>query len=135
MREDYQQIFSKLSPPEPSGDLLAKIIARIGEERKAARIKWRLVLFSAVTVCSAVAFVPLFQMLRTGFIESGFLQFFSLLFSDFEIVAAYWQNFSLSLLETLPVFSLMVFLAVVLVFLESLKLLIKNLKIFLFRHN
>jgi hypothetical protein len=43
-------------------------------------------------------------------------------------MVAYWQQFLPSLLESLPVLNLMVFLAVILGFLESAKYLTKDIK-------
>lgn len=112
---------------EPPKGLFEKVILRLKREQRIAAIR-RLAVFGLTTISSALAFIPAFQMAKTGFAESGFGQFFSLLFSDFGIVVAFWQNFALSLLEALPVVSLLVLLGTLLIFLESLKLLVKNIK-------
>ena len=138
MREDYERLFNHLQSPELPGGLLAKIIYRINEERRFLTIRRRIFLFSIGLVGSLVAFIPAFKMAKSGLIESGFTQFFSLLFSDAGIVIANWQSYSYSLLETLPVLGLMALLATVLVFLESLKLLskdIRDIKYILPHHN
>lgn len=129
MRKDYEKLFTYLKSPEPPDGLFNKVIDRIQKERRFLIIKWQLFIFSIGAICSAIAFIPAFQMVKTGFTESGFIQFFSLLFSDFKIVVAYWQNFIFSLLETLPVMSLVILLVVVLVFLESLRFLTRDIKI------
>jgi len=135
MRKDYEKLFSHLKSPEPPDGLFEKIMLRLHKERQLLTLKRRLTIFSVGLIGSAVAFIPAFKMVQAGFIESGFMDFFSLLFSDTGIVMAYWQNFALSLLETLPVLSLMALLATVLVFLESLKLLARDIKILLPQHN
>jgi hypothetical protein len=56
------------------------------------------------------------------------------MFSDFSSVAAYWQSFAMILLETLPAISLALFLAIILVFLQSIKSLTKDIKIIKSRH-
>lgn len=101
---------------------------RIHREQRILVIKRRIAVFSIVLIGSIIAFFPVFNMLKSAFVESGFMQFLSLLFSDFEVVLSYWQSFALSLLESLPVLSLMAFLAVVLGFLESAKYLTKDIK-------
>lgn len=128
MSKSYKKLFTYLNPPEPPGDLFKKIMHRIHEERRLLIIKRRLVIFSISLIGSIVAFIPAFQTVKTGFIESGFTEYLSLLFSDTGIVVTYWQNFTFSLLETLPIMSLVAFLITMLVFLESLKLLAKNIK-------
>jgi hypothetical protein len=67
-------------------------------------------------------------MVQAGFSESGFFHFFSLLFSDFSVIASYWDNFIISLLETLPVIKLTLLFTAVLIFLEMLKLFANDLR-------
>ncbi len=114
--------------PKPPKDLFNKVMRRINEEHKLLVFKRQLIFLSIAFVGSMAALIPAFQMAQAEFTESGFATFFSLLFSDVGIIAAYWQNFALSLLETLPATSLIIFLIVMLLFLESLKLLINNTK-------
>jgi hypothetical protein len=113
---------------EPSQGLFKKIMKRIHREERFLAIR-KNIFFSITFVISTGSFIPAFKMLLSDFSESGFLSFFSLIFSDFSIISVYWKNFALILLETLPVFSIAVFLVILLVFLQSLKSLSKNIKI------
>ena len=108
--------------------LLEKIMRRIRREQRLLLLK-RSIIYLVGLAGSMAAFVPTFRMVKTGLIESGFIQFFSLLFSDLNIVMAHWQNFALALLESLPVMDIIVFAVVIVVFLESLKFLAKDMKI------
>lgn len=128
MRKDYEKLFTYSASSEPSPNLVGKVIQRIRSEQRLAASKWRVALFAVSLLASAVAFIPAFRMMQSGFTESGFMQFFSLLFTDFSIVMTYWKSFGLTLLETLPVVSLSVFFTIVLVFLESFVQLVKNTK-------
>lgn len=128
MRQDYEKLFASIELAEPQPGLLEKILCRIQKERNAS-VRRRIFIFAASALCSIVALVPTFQMVRTDLINSGFIQFFSLLFSDFKTVTAYWQSFAMSLLETLPIMSLIILTSVTLIFLESIKLLVKNINI------
>jgi hypothetical protein len=112
-------------------ELFNKIMHRIHKEQRLRIIRRRIAIFSVIFVASLTAFIPAFHALQKSITESGFMQFLSLLFSDFEIVVAYWQNFALSLLESLPVLNLIMFLAVVLALLESIKFLTKDIKFLL----
>jgi hypothetical protein len=114
----------------PEG-LLRRVINRLNRERKLLTVKRRLAVFGVITLVSAGAFIPVWRLIESDFSNSGFWQFFSLLFSDWQAMTTYWQSFSLSLLEALPAMSLIAGLALLLVFLESLKFLVKNLKNFL----
>src|SRR3989338_2080670 len=126
MRQDFEKLFTFSVSPEPAPDLVGKVMQRIRSEQRLAVSKWRGGLFGVSMLASAIAFVPAFRMVQSGFTESGFMQFFSLLFTDFSIVMTYWKSFGLSLLEALPVVSLSIFFTIVLVFLESFVQLVKN---------
>ncbi len=114
----------------PEG-ILDRIMARIKAEQRLLTVKRRLTIFSIGLIGSIAAFIPVFKMVQLEISNSGFLQFFSLLFSDFGTVAAYWQSFVLSLLETLPVMSVAALSAVVFVFLCSLRFLARDIKFIL----
>ncbi len=113
---------------DPPAGLLKRVIDYIQVERSLLTIRRRLIIFSVGFVGSLAAFVPAFKMLYQGFAESGFLTFLSLLFSDTQAVFSYLGSFLASLLETLPVTGLLIFSAVLLIFLESLKLLSRDIK-------
>lgn len=127
MREDYQKLFSHLESPEPPAGLFEKIMRRISNEQHISTFKWRIALFSTGVVGSIAAFIPVFQMAKSAFAESGFTQFFSLFFSDLELVVSHWQNFILALLESLPVMSTVALLATVFIFISSLKFLTRDI--------
>ncbi len=127
MNQDYEKLFSYLEVPELPVGLFDNVINQIQAKRKSAAKK-RLLIFSASTILSVVALFFTFQATRASLVESGFWHFFSLLFSDFKIVVAYGKNFISTLLETLPVTNIIIFLAVAVVFLESVKFLVRNIK-------
>jgi hypothetical protein len=115
MRQDYEKLF-------------AEIMLRIKRGQRILAIR-RLFIFSLTAIFSAVIFVFAFNILGVKISESGFLQFFSLIFSDFKTVITYWESFALSLLESLPIISLTIVLATIFAFLESLKFLARDIKI------
>lgn len=112
---------------EPPAGLLPKIMKRIRREERILLIK-RVVAFSVTLVASFVAFFPVINMLVSDFTDSGFFNFFSLAFSDFSLILAYWQSFAMILLQTLPALSLALFLAVLVTFLQSARSLAKDVK-------
>lgn len=121
MRKDYEKLFTHLKPQEPPVGLFNKIMARIHEEEQLLSVKRRLILFSTAVIISAGAFIPLINAFQTEFAQSGIYQFLSLIFTDSGSVMAYWQDFGLALLESLPAVSAIALLATALVFLWSLK--------------
>ncbi len=114
-----------INPPK---GLLEKILKRIHKEERLLVLR-RIIIFSVMLTGSLLAFVPVLKILLADFGQSGFINFFYLIFSDFSSVATYWQSFAMILLETLPAASAALFLAVLLIFLQSAKSLIKNIKI------
>ncbi len=114
-----------INPPQ---GLLEKIIKRIRRKERVLVLR-KTVIFSATLVLSVVCFVPAFKILLSNASQSGFINFFSLIFSDFSSVATYWKSFAMTLLETLPAVSLAFFMAVLLTFLQSIKSLTKNIKL------
>ncbi|MDD5146604.1 MAG: hypothetical protein PHN39_02590 [Candidatus Pacebacteria bacterium] len=128
MLKVYEKLFSSVEPPKIPEGLFGKIMSRIQQEKRYRRLRRRIIIFSFGLIASAGAIIPVFKMAQAGFAESGFWQFFSLLFSDFEVVTAYWQSFALSLLETLPVMSLIMLSAATLVFFGILRFLTRDIK-------
>lgn len=127
MHEDYEKLFNKIDSLRVPENLFAKVMSRLEREQRFFIMR-RLIIFSISTIASTAAFIFTFQMLQTEFAESGFFYFFSLLFSDFGIIASYWKNFLMSLLGVLPATSLILFLGSILILINSLKWLINNIK-------
>jgi len=113
---------------EPPQELLEKILKRVHKEERILVLR-NITIFSITLVGSLIGLIPSLKILLSDFGQSGFINFFSLMFSDFSTVTAYWQSFTMILLETLPVVSLALFLVVLLICLQSIKSLTKNIKI------
>lgn len=113
-------------PPEPSPDLLKRILNKI-ETEKCLTAKKQTFFFLSLLVISAIAFIPSYQMLKTESTASGLPGFVSLIFSDPEAVLVYWQEFFLSLVESLPVLSITIFLSTILMLLGSIKMAAQNM--------
>lgn len=120
--------FLKITQIEPPEHLCGSILAHIElKKRQAARVKFAIL--GSLALASFVALLPIAQYALSGFNQSGFYQYFSILFSNRNIAVAYWKEISLSLAESLPVFELTIVLTTVLILFESLKLTFKNAKI------
>ena len=113
---------------QPPKGLLKRILKRIHKEERLLAFR-KVIIFSIMLTGSLVGFVPSLKMLLSDLGSSGFDSFFSLILSDFSAVVTYWQSFTMILLETLPALSLALFLAVLLILLQSIKSLTKKLKI------
>lgn len=129
MHKDYKKLFTHLEPMEPPVGLFNRVMNRIREEKQLIILKRRIMIFSVGLLASVAMFIPVFRWVQADLTQSGFLQFFSLVFSDFKIVITYWQNFSMSLLETVPAVSLAILFATVFAFLELLKFWTRDIKL------
>ncbi|MFA6252313.1 MAG: hypothetical protein WCX74_02855 [Candidatus Paceibacterota bacterium] len=128
MENEYKKLFNNLNEAIPSNDLFEKIVIRIGKEEKLQIVKKRIILFSLFLVASSLGLIYSFLAVQDALVSSGFAQFFSLIFSDFGIVAAYWQNFAFTLLESLPVFALVVSLSMLSLVLGIFNFLLKDIR-------
>jgi hypothetical protein len=99
---------------QPKADLYDRIINRINNEEKLIILKRKLFLRFFGLFLSVFALVPLIFRLFSDIASSGFTQFLSLLFSDFNIVMADIGDYVLSLLESAPALSLSLTLAALL---------------------
>lgn len=128
MDQNYEKLFGYLNEVEPPQNLLSKIILSVQRQEKFL-LKKRCAFLLVGWMGSAALLFWAAQSVADGFIESGFLKFFALIFSDFKIIAVYWQSYFLSLSEALPTASLIVFFVSFLIFINFLKPLAKNVKI------
>ena len=87
------------TPPEA---LSGRILLRIAKLERQKR-DMRLGFFGVVFMCSVGIFIFAIQVAGKEFAQSGFFEYFKLLFSDSGVVASSWKEFGLSLVETLPV--------------------------------
>lgn len=126
INDNYKKLFQKLEQMEPSEKLRDGILTRIDfEKRRSAMI--RLAFLGTLATASFTAMILFFQDLMREFYQYGFYQYFSLIFSDGSVVMSYWKELTLSLAESAPLIEITILLAMILVFLVSLKLAIKNI--------
>lgn len=90
----------------PSPQLFKTVMARLDRERSLSALRRRLVVANIFLGVCLVSAIPLFREAALEFSRSGFMQYLSLLLSDFKAVSVYWQDLALSLVESLPVVSL-----------------------------
>lgn len=127
--KNYQELFASFELPSHSPELLGRVMEKI-EQKEHMALKRKLIFHSVFSVLSMAGLVLSWQWLQNNLASTGFWHFFSLLFSDSQVILAYWQNFALALIETLPVTALLLLSAVTLICLTFLKRLIKDLKLF-----
>ena len=108
----------------PVGLFSAVLLAILQERKRTARIKFGIPAFiAAVSLISSVAAA---QYALAAFSQSTFINYVSLAFTDTGAIASYWQDFSLSLIESVPVAALAVLLAFVFVLIYSARITMRN---------
>jgi hypothetical protein len=112
-QEQVNKIISEIEPP---AYLKKAVFERIDKERQKQIFRKKMLYFSGflVSIISLFASVGFFGR---NIVASDFWNISSLAFTDMKIVATYWQEFSLSLLETFPVESVAFVLVPMFVFL------------------
>ena len=126
---NYQKLLGGLGTGTAPEDLYKAVLFRLSvEQRRALRRRFALAVVSFVA--SVIAAFSAILVLATSLSQSGFWKFVSLAFSDGGTVVTYWQQFSLSLLESFSVPEMVVSLVCVLAVMMSLKFLLKNKKAF-----
>jgi hypothetical protein len=128
MEKDYSKLFQNLEPVNTPEGLLGAVHLRIEkEQRRMARTRLAVFIPLAIVSCFAVAFS--FQYLAQEVSRSGIGEYLSIIFSDTSTLFAYWKEFSLSIIESMPIWGTALFLGSIFVLLGSLKSVIKNTQI------
>jgi len=113
---------------KPSEELYNKILNRISNEKSIVAMRKRLIFTSFVFAFSVSCFVLSGLFFLSAVSKSGFFQMFSLIFSDFKVISSYSTSFILSLLESLPIFNIILSLVMVLFVSFVAKFLTKDIK-------
>jgi len=121
MKPNYEEI-------EPPAELLQKVINRIEKEERLLVLKKRVFGFFVGLIGLMTALIYSFNLAQATILESGFNQYFSLLFSDTAIIVNYWQSFFMTILESFPAAEIAFFLIALSGVLQVVKILIKDLK-------
>ena len=120
MNQNLSQIFKSVKEIQPSEGLESLILSKISEARN-KQIKRKLWLASFGLAGSFAFAMYAFLVFGSAILKSEFWSIINLVFSDMLIVAQNWKEFTFSLLETLPVFGIIVIIVPIFIFLWSLK--------------
>lgn len=93
--------------------------------KRVLRIKlWTL---GSIVTASFFGLIPTLNTLSSNLSQSGFYDYSSLIFSDLSAISAVWKEFSMLLAGSLPVFSILISLTLIFIFLISIKNIAKQL--------
>ena len=126
MNSDLIKVFQK-AQYRPERRLSDGILLSIeNREKRNSRIK--LWVYSSISVLSFVGIFPAIKLLLSDFTRSGFYEYFSLMFSDSRTLS-YWKEIILSITESIPMASLILSLALVFIFILSLRFIARNIRV------
>ena len=111
-------LFKSVESQDLPKNLKSAVFSAIKHERRKQAIR-HLIVSSVALVLSLGATIWAFIYTVSAFAQTGFSEYFSLLPSERFSVLAYWKEIGLTLVESLPVFSLAILLLMVLSLLWS----------------
>jgi len=126
MDKDYKKLFTHLESPEPPAGLFDKIILAIKQEQELRQTKRLLFSFLFLLVASFIAMPFSWTILVNQMESSGISYFISTAVNDFGIFLSIWQDFSLAILESLPIMGILAFAV-------SLGMFVFTLRLFLYK--
>ncbi|MDD4996062.1 MAG: hypothetical protein PHW15_01100 [Patescibacteria group bacterium] len=137
MLNNYEKLFGHLNSQEPPVNIFDRIILLIQQEKERKRTKKILFIFSILFVISLIITPLSFNIFINQIKDSGITYFFSTAFNDLDVFIALWQDFSLAILESLPLMGLLTFVFSLAVFLFTFRLFFRRKKLlidYLFSH-
>lgn len=109
MSDKLHQIFKNISELEPSSRLKSAIFRKIALEQK-RQTKRDLALYRVWSFGSLTLAIYAIFAFGSTILKSEFWNILTLVFSDIQIVAANWNDYAFSIMETLPVISIILIL-------------------------
>ena len=127
MEKKLHTIFRESTPRpnEPLSDAIWEHIVKI-DQRRRRTAAW---IYASVSVLSFAALFPVISELITEIAKSGFSEYVSVAFSDTAVLGTYWKELALSIVDALPVTTLIVSFALLFVFFLSIARLANRLRV------
>jgi hypothetical protein len=131
MEKDNKKFFNRFQNLEPPPELFDRIILAIKREQELKKTKRLLFGFLFLFVVSLVATPLSWRMLVSQAKNSGILYFISTAVYDFRIFLNFWKEFSLAILESLPIVEIIFFATNLIIFLFTIHLFLSRKRLFL----
>lgn len=126
MNKQITRLFHKLPErPVPAG-LSTAIMQKI-ERSEINRLRIRALIHGALVCAALVLCVPAIKYIGATVAQSGFGEYFSLVFSDSGLIVSHFQDFMLLIADALPVTGGIALVAIALIFVNSLVRMFQNI--------
>ncbi len=122
--ENKKRLFNII---EPSENLKNSIINKIKKEEMKMTI-YKIVFSSAISLVSVSMIIIFAVNIIKDAYQSGLSEYISLLFSDGAGMASYWQTYVMSIMESLPIIPITIFVASVWIFVWSISSALETLR-------
>ncbi len=131
MRINYEKLFSHIKPAEPPAGLFDKIILAIKREQELQKTKRLAFGFLFLLIVSLVAAPFSWTILADQMEVSGTSYFLSAAVSNLGVFFAFWQDFGLAIVESLPITGIVLFVVNVVFLLFTVRLFLHRKKLLL----
>jgi len=131
MEKDNKKFLNRFQNLEPPPELFDRIILAIKREQEFQKTKRLLFGFLFLFVVSLVATPLSFRMLVSQAKNSGILYFISTAVYDFGTFVNFWKDFSLAILESLPIVEIIFFATNLIIFLFTIHLFLSRKRLIL----
>ena len=125
MQDKLTKIFQKAKYEKNS--ILAQNIWNTITKREKRNTQIKLWVFSSVGFVSFAGLVPVFKILLSELSQSGFYEYASLAFSDTGLLLSSWKELAFSLIESLPIMSIVFTLTLLFTVFLSMKYVAKQI--------
>lgn len=109
IEEKYKKLLGYMNLVRPPQELKKTILNRIDKAKKRA-LKIRVWIFRIISVLSSIFLLWSVIYLIKSIQNSGLWQYLSLVFLENSALLIYWKEFSLSVIESLPIMGIIAFL-------------------------
>lgn len=99
MRQEQKHILNEIDPP---AYLKEAVFARVAKEREKQILRKKMLYLGGFSI-STFGLLAAVGFFGRNIVASDFWSIVSLAFTDLKVVAMFWQEYALSLLETFPV--------------------------------
>jgi hypothetical protein len=111
LEQAIKRHFEHNSLPDFSNYLLPKILARLNYEQELKILKPKLWTAAGILACGLGLLVLAAGVSWSAFAQTPTQHYFSLIFTDFNLILVNWQDYSLGVLESLPLSALAILLS------------------------
>lgn len=113
-------------------DLVDTILLRVESAQK-HRARMQVYIQGTIALLSCIGIFFAYRFAAAEFRSSGFYQYFSIIFSDRDVVTTYWREFAVLLAESLPILGSAAILGTIVILVGSVRGLTRNVRV-AFRH-